>query len=962
MQESASPASKVDPYAEAEERPRPRRWRWLWVLGVLAALRLALPVVLGPAVEERLSRALGTRVEVGDVSFAPIDAVLTLRSVSVHHPGEGSAQRTTTPAIDAPRVRLDLQWLPLLHRSLVVRELTLESARIDVERSADGRLSLEPLLHADPGAQLPPGWSFALDRVVLRDSHVRVRGLQLGPAPLEVAVRDAEVATRRRRATVFGRAPNLHLDVAVDGGRLRVDGTSDLRDDGVVVDALLRVKDVPLERLQGELPDLGWTSLTGRLSGQLHYQRDPGRRDLLSGRLRARRIAVAVPTFDGPALTVRRAEAEVDAIDLRQRRLAIGALTLHGARLAVRPDLAAPVPLLDGVSFASPRAGKRGRPAPPASGGSRWSWSIASLAMPFARLQVVGSEPALMLAASVSGESLGPAAYWSPVRGWVERGGGVATFDGTARMTRGFAIDGRLTAGGIDAGAFARAVGLPFADLVQAGVGGAELTFDLEPGAAEGPPVDVRGKVVVAGPWLAGPEADAFALGADAIELTLAGIAPASEASGGARSATLRFTDATVREPYALVTRTADGWLLPPFAVEPAPVEEPRAATSVALASASTVGGRILLVDRSAEPPLVLDVALLEGWAREVRLPEPALAELVLQGSETRFGALQLAGRTVGATREIDLSAQSVPLADLSPYLQQAGLPYGFSAGTGSFLARVTVASGRWAADTALALHEPRLTGDDTRLRRSLGMPIETALAELRDDQGDVTLRLSLASQGEDGTPAVEEVVASAVREAVARARRAPLPERPIEIAFAPGRAELGSNASRQLAAIAELLEARRDAVVELAGMASREDARWIAEQSAASYLGDEPGGLAGVLRAFGVRDQDARIRDALAARRAGLPGRLDADDEEALRELVAAGPPVDEHRLAALAAARSTRIASVLVERHGVSPARIVVADPGRQTSPGPPVVQARIGVDDRPLRSAARAEARPW
>ena len=94
------------------------------------------------------------------------------------------------------------------------------------------------------------------------------------------------------------------------------------------------------------------------MSGQLHYQREPGRRDLFTGRLQARRIAVSVPALDEPAFAVRRAVAEIDAIDLLQRRVAVGSLTLHGARLAVRPDLAAALPLLDGVAFA-PAAPRR---------------------------------------------------------------------------------------------------------------------------------------------------------------------------------------------------------------------------------------------------------------------------------------------------------------------------------------------------------------------------------------------------------------------------------------------------------------------------------------------------------------------------------------------------------------------------------------------------------------------------
>src|SRR6185436_3636220 len=192
----------------------------------------------------------GARVDIGDVSFAPIDAVVTLRNVVVHPPDDGVAAADTEPVVTAARVHVDVQWLPLLHRSLLVRELTLEGARVDVERLRGSGSSLERFVRLDPASELPPGWSFALDRIALRSTHVRLRDVGTGDAgTVDVMVRDARVSTRRRRPTVFGRAPNLHVDAVVDGGRIRIVGNSDLRDDGVAIDALVDAKDVPLDRL-----------------------------------------------------------------------------------------------------------------------------------------------------------------------------------------------------------------------------------------------------------------------------------------------------------------------------------------------------------------------------------------------------------------------------------------------------------------------------------------------------------------------------------------------------------------------------------------------------------------------------------------------------------------------------------------------------------------------------------------
>ncbi|MEW6271557.1 MAG: DUF748 domain-containing protein, partial [Thermodesulfobacteriota bacterium] len=443
---------------------------------------------------------------------------------------------------------------------------------------------------------------------------------------------------------------------------------------------------------------------------------------------------------------------------------------------------------------------------------------------------------------------------------------------------------------------------------------------------------------------------------------------------------------ATIRRPYVLLTRTPEGWLLPPFvddptlldartapagvAVRPAAgatteaVQEralgaPSSATPIVLGSVTSVGGRVIIVDLGPERRTGFDLELLEGWASDVRLPALTASQLVVQGGDRRFGRIQLAGTRIGGASEIELSAQDVPLAAVTPYLEQADLPYGFSGGTASFLARVSLGGAGWSADTTLALHEPDVAGDEAVLRRSLGMPVEDALAALRDADGDVTLRLALGSRG-DGRD-VPAMVANAVRAAVARARLAPIPEEPFEIAFPPGSDELGMRAAQELGEIAYVLATRRDAVVELNGVVSHDDRRWLAEQHAARYL-DEPDGFLGVLRALGVRDRNTRIREALAARRAGRPGRLSPDDEEVLRELVASAPPIDEHRLAALAAARLTRVANELAGRHGVSPARIVVNDPRTLESAAPPSVHARIDLDASLGPSAARAEARPW
>jgi hypothetical protein len=618
--------------------------------------------------------------------------------------------------------------------------------------------------------------------------------------------------------------------------------------------------------------------------------------------------------------------------------------------------------LLDGLALASaePSAPRRGaRPAPRTP---TWIWTVAHFESPFARLLVAGSPEEPWLAANVSGENLGPGAYWSPVRAWIDWGAGTAVFDGTARMTRGFLLEGRVTASDIDAVAVARAVGPPLATLVQAGRAAADLNVELAFGEAKDqpldfrgkvdatvPPLDLRGRITVADLWLAGPDPSAFAFGARALDLELARVAPAKD---GSRQLEIGFASAALESPYLTLTRTAEEAAVD-VAAAPAPAAPADAmpAVTLAVADVRARNGRLLVVDEVATPHLALDLATIDGWGRELRLPALGMGEFVVQGSDRRLGALRLAGALGRGDLVGELSAPAVNLTAVSPYLQRARLPYVFTSGTGAVRSHVAFAGHYWSADTTVTLVEPTLGGDAGVLEQSLGMPAAAAFDELRERHGEVSLRVPLGSAGWAGGRWLNEMVASAMREALARPRLAPLPEAPI--GFAAGRTEAGPQAGRQLAAIADALAARPNVVVEVRGAISSDDRRWFAEQALGAEDTDEPRGISGWLRAVGFRGQHDRIRDALAARAAGRPGRLDSADEAALRDLVAARPPIADERLTSLAAERATLVANALADRHGVDAERVVVATTQTETEALAPVVEVRF----RP-----RPEPAPW
>ena len=150
--------------------PRRRSLWWVkWALlaAAVAGLRLVRPLVIAPFVAQRLSRALGTEVQVRDLGFQPLDAVFTLRGVRVMPAADAATDGAVTPVV-AEIVRADVQWLPLFHRTLRLRELVLEGADVEMVRLAHGGLGLAGVTEPDAARGLPAGWGFELDRVALR--------------------------------------------------------------------------------------------------------------------------------------------------------------------------------------------------------------------------------------------------------------------------------------------------------------------------------------------------------------------------------------------------------------------------------------------------------------------------------------------------------------------------------------------------------------------------------------------------------------------------------------------------------------------------------------------------------------------------------------------------------------------------------------------------------------------------
>src|SRR4029077_20333302 len=128
---------------------RLKRWqRWAIVLGIVAVLlRIALPYALRPLLASRASQASNAHVESGGIALALSRAGIARDDVTVRPAGwKPEADTGDPPLISWKRFAGAVRWLPLLRKTIRLRELILDSPRVAVDRLQDGGFNILALI------------------------------------------------------------------------------------------------------------------------------------------------------------------------------------------------------------------------------------------------------------------------------------------------------------------------------------------------------------------------------------------------------------------------------------------------------------------------------------------------------------------------------------------------------------------------------------------------------------------------------------------------------------------------------------------------------------------------------------------------------------------------------------------------------------------------------------------------
>ncbi|HWP66762.1 MAG TPA: DUF748 domain-containing protein, partial [Candidatus Limnocylindria bacterium] len=441
--------------------------------------------------------------------------------------------------------------------------------------------------------------------------------------------------------------------------------------------------------------------------------------------------------------------------------------------------------------------------------------------------------------------------------------------------------------------------------------------------------------------------------------------------------------------PSVRLTRTPEGLVLPDLAppprtdsespparsaagvpeTEPAPADAGAAPSADAASGAApapldvTVGslrvddGVVRVSDRTVKPFFTGGFEALDLEVRALRYPALTMEHLELTAKSITRGSLRVTGKRTAAGGRLEVNGKDIALEPFNPYATHYS-PYSISGGALSVTSKATIKGGAYDSTTALTLDRFDLGGKegDSLFKQQFGIPLEVALALLRDLQGRIALDIPMAGDERGTKVSVMTVAAQALRAALVNALASPLKlvgaafggaggqAAPAPIAFATGRAVPTGDGEKAIAALGGLLASRPGIGITLLAAPTEADARWLAEQALREEL-SQPQGVFGAIGNLAQRGVRERIRLALEARAEGKEGALEGDDAATLEEWLAERPAPSASQLRALAAARIERVATELREQHGVGPERVAQAEPASEARPGDAVVTFELG-----------------
>lgn len=380
---------------------------------------------------------------------------------------------------------------------------------------------------------------------------------------------------------------------------------------------------------------------------------------------------------------------------------------------------------------------------------------------------------------------------------------------------------------------------------------------------------------------------------------------------------------------------------------------------SVALFELS--GGKMEVRDTLTSTTTTLsDVAVK---TRDIRFPQQTFSALSLLATLPTQSQLSVEGHLEsGQTGEFSITLQDLDLPAFSSYAQGAGVA--LESGKFSLKSRLKTRGKVIHAENEIVLNKLAVSlSDPDWFAREFGVPLNLALALLRDHAGDIRLAIPVRSDEQGTTISVGTLIGSALKAAILGAITSPLKlvgavfgesDRPgtpsaqpggaargiagvsaAPIKSLPGSADMDPKATAQIGSFAKLLTQHPDMKIVLRGRIGAEDRPILAEDILREHV--QAGQKMPEVSDSGFLAR-RRIHQYLIRRARGKTAALEEKDRSLFERYLAA-VEIPEERLNALARQRAERVRDQLVAK-GARPGSLSVESRGADGEPGVEVI----------------------
>jgi len=392
-------------------------------------------------------------------------------------------------------------------------------------------------------------------------------------------------------------------------------------------------------------------------------------------------------------------------------------------------------------------------------------------------------------------------------------------------------------------------------------------------------------------------------------------------------------------------------------AANAAKADAPPPPVDVSIANLELEAGDLEVTDTTVAPAVTTTVKSLFVTARAVHFPDPEASGVKIRAILPKASPLTIEGALrPGNNGDFTLSLQKLDLPVFSPYASAAGAT--LDAGQFSLTSKIKLRGTTTQVDNDLVLRKFGVSlRDPSSFDRSFGVPIDLALALLRDPSGDIKLRIPVKIGEKGAEISMGAVIASALKAALLGAVTAPLKMLGgafegagsmvgglaggmfgiAPIGSAAGGAELAEDASSRADGLAKLLAQRPTMGLLLRGRTGAEDLPLVAEQILIERVkaGDGVPSVDGAGLLVRRRlSQFLEARDKALTKGKPQPEPLSADDKAVFDRCIAK-VEVPPARLDALAKARADKLRDLLLAK-GVNAERLTIGEREAEGSPG--------------------------